>query len=504
MPTAFDDESARRIAKVVRAAEAEKARSKGVASGFVTPNTAAMQFVRLTSAVQTASRYPGKWVTFEDTNTGTTGDDQDAIWVVCSRGTTLTTGVNYLARWAGYANSRPVYRVSEPAGGGGSPGGAVGDVQLNDGAGGFTASADVNYTDPLLTIKPETAATNSATNILTIGHNSSGTPAAGFGLIQQYQLESSTTASTDAARETITWATATHASRAGQWSLGVNDSGGLREAITVTANNTGSTANVSLAPTSGGIVTIGTSSYLALPQATPTAAGQLAYSTSTGLLSYYNGVTSAAYSLANFGQQLSEPSTYQVGTTDIESWHITGQVNANHAGFSTKTLADDGLYAIPFLSGHGGTLDRIAFYCQGTTGTNKVMLGIYEAVSSTNRYPGAKLVAATELTTAAAGAGWSGVIAATTNMIYTLSQALTPGKLYWMVMNVDVGGSLVVGSVGQTWNIFGSSSTLSAPTNRCWLEGTRTYDSTLPATFTSSIATSTNVQMPSIFRRYSA
>lgn len=501
----FSEDSARRIAKVVRDYEAGQSRSKDEPRLMIPPGIAALQFVRLTSATQTASRYPGKWVTFDEAVTSTTAEDRDDIWVVCARGTALTTGVNYLARFAGYANSRPVYRVSESAGGGGgSPGGATGDVQLNDGASGFTGSADINYTDPLFTIKPETAATNSATNILTIGHNSSGTPAAGFGLIQQYQLESSTTASTDTARQTVTWATATHASRAGQWSLGVNDSGGLREAITATANNAGSTANVSLAPTSGGIVSIGTGSYLALPQATPTAAGQLAYSTTTGLLSYYNGVTGAAYSLPHSAQQISEPSVYQVGTTDVEGWYIAGQINANHAGFSTKSLTDNGLYAVPFLSGHGGTLDRLGFYCSSLGGTCKVMLGIYEAVSSTNRYPGAKLVAATELTNSAGGAGWSGALTTSTVMTYTLSQALTPGKLYWMVMNVDVGAVLNVNSIGCTWPIFGTASTLATLLNRCWLEGTRTYDSTLPSTFPGSVAISVNVQMPVMARRYSA
>lgn len=147
--------------------------------------------------------------------------------------------------WFWYDNTTARWRLiaigKATSGTGGTPGGATGDVQLNDGASGFTASADINYTDPLFTIKPETAATNSAINILTIGHNSSGTPAAGFGLIQQYQLETSTTASTDVARQTVTWATATHASRAGQWTLGINDSGGLRDVITAGANGSAGT-----------------------------------------------------------------------------------------------------------------------------------------------------------------------------------------------------------------------------------------------------------------------
>jgi hypothetical protein len=57
------------------------------------------------------------------------------------------------------------------------------------------------------------AATNAATTILTVGHTSSGTAAAGFGTTILYNLQSSTTAGRSAADVTITWATATDASR---------------------------------------------------------------------------------------------------------------------------------------------------------------------------------------------------------------------------------------------------------------------------------------------------
>jgi hypothetical protein len=59
----------------------------------------------------------------------------------------------------------------------------------------------------------EDAATNAVTNITALGHNSTGTPAAGFGGGLLYQLESSTTADQDAGRLTYEWATATHATR---------------------------------------------------------------------------------------------------------------------------------------------------------------------------------------------------------------------------------------------------------------------------------------------------
>jgi hypothetical protein len=57
------------------------------------------------------------------------------------------------------------------------------------------------------------AATNAVTNIVTIGHDTSGTAAAGFGAGLLYQLESSTTAAQSAARIQALWYEATHATR---------------------------------------------------------------------------------------------------------------------------------------------------------------------------------------------------------------------------------------------------------------------------------------------------
>lgn len=55
--------------------------------------------------------------------------------------------------------------------------------------------------------------TNAVTNVLTVGHDTSGTAAAGFGAGAVLQLESSTTAAQDAARIKALWYEATHASR---------------------------------------------------------------------------------------------------------------------------------------------------------------------------------------------------------------------------------------------------------------------------------------------------
>lgn len=80
------------------------------------------------------------------------------------------------------------------------------------------------------------SATTSVTTVATIGHNSSGTAAAGFGGAIAFQLESSTTADSNAARITCSWGVATHASREGILSLYATDYGGDRLGVQVTGN----------------------------------------------------------------------------------------------------------------------------------------------------------------------------------------------------------------------------------------------------------------------------
>ena len=67
------------------------------------------------------------------------------------------------------------------------------------------------------------ATTNTAPNVTALTHNTSGTAAAGFGLMQLYQLESSTTASQSAAQLKVLWYEATHATRKADMVLTVFD-----------------------------------------------------------------------------------------------------------------------------------------------------------------------------------------------------------------------------------------------------------------------------------------
>ena len=67
------------------------------------------------------------------------------------------------------------------------------------------------------------ATTNTAPNVTALTHNTSGTAAAGFGLMQLYQLESSTTANQSAAQLKVLWYEATHATRKADMVLTVFD-----------------------------------------------------------------------------------------------------------------------------------------------------------------------------------------------------------------------------------------------------------------------------------------
>lgn len=83
----------------------------------------------------------------------------------------------------------------------------------------------------------EDAVTAAITDIETLGHNSTGTPAVNFGAGFLYQLESSTTINQDAARISALWATATHATRKARSVWSVFDTA-EREGVRIEASGT--------------------------------------------------------------------------------------------------------------------------------------------------------------------------------------------------------------------------------------------------------------------------
>ena len=110
--------------------------------------------------------------------------------------------------------------------------------------GGFTLTVPATGTPSLLgtaqtvtAIKTNTitdAATNTTTNPIILGHNSSGTPAASFGVGVKMTLASNTTADQDAAQIEARWTTATHASRTSKLDFSVvQAAGALASRLTI-------------------------------------------------------------------------------------------------------------------------------------------------------------------------------------------------------------------------------------------------------------------------------
>lgn len=79
------------------------------------------------------------------------------------------------------------------------------------------------------------SATNSVTSVVTIGHDTSGTAAAGFGAGLLFQLESSTTAAQNAALISALWYEATHATRKADLVLSAYDTA-VREGLRIRGN----------------------------------------------------------------------------------------------------------------------------------------------------------------------------------------------------------------------------------------------------------------------------
>lgn len=107
-------------------------------------------------------------------------------------------------------------------------------ITRSSGAITFTGATSIVGT---VTTTSNTALTNSTADVLTVKHNTSGTPATGFGSRVLVQGESSTTVDQSMFDYTTTWATATHASRKARTILNSWDTA-ARECIRLEASGT--------------------------------------------------------------------------------------------------------------------------------------------------------------------------------------------------------------------------------------------------------------------------
>ena len=177
----------------------------------------------------------------------------------------------------------------------------------------------------------------------------------------------------------------------------------------------------------------------------------------------------------------------QIGTT-FERWYVAGMIN--QSSWTTGALVANIMRAVPFISGRGGTLDRIAMNVStGVAGNARI--GIYDSTSDTNLYPNALIVD-------------SGVIDVTTAEVKSviISTVLDPNKLYWFVVLSDVAPTLRGMNGGSISAVMGITSAIGV-TMDMFLSVSQTYGA-LPATFPAGGGMNAGGVTPAIAVRYSA
>lgn len=116
----------------------------------------------------------------------------------------------------------------------------------------------------------------------------------------------------------------------------------------------------------------------------------------------------------------------QAGTSPWECWYGAGLVSSSATG--TASLGTGVLYAIPIVApDRGGTIDRIGLEITTLAALGSARVGVWSPTSAANMYPSALVIDAGTFATTAVG-----MFAA------TLSQALSPGALYWLGVEVNV------------------------------------------------------------------
>lgn len=173
----------------------------------------------------------------------------------------------------------------------------------------------------------------------------------------------------------------------------------------------------------------------------------------------------------------------------LDIWYPLGANNNNTS--STAVVTANRLYAVPFVGpGRGATLDRLGINVTVAVAGN-ARFGIYDATSDTNIYPNALIVDGGAVSTSTTGA-----------KSVTISQALTPGKLYWVVYLGDAAPTVRVLTGGSGSAICGIDSSFPSGSNK-GLFVAQTYGS-LPGTFPVSASTENGTAVPLVYGRFSA
>lgn len=182
----------------------------------------------------------------------------------------------------------------------------------------------------------------------------------------------------------------------------------------------------------------------------------------------------------------------QAGTSGPgEIWYYANQSGVN--ALQSAALVANILRAMPFIApARGGTLDRLAFAVTSFVAGN-ARIGLYTNTSDSVIYPDALLADSGSIST-----GSNGV------KTYTLSQTLTPGRMYWLAIVSDSTATIRTLNGASTGNLMGNpASFLVNP--YVGLSVSFTYD-VLPGTFTAGATpfNSTSTPVPALGYRFSA
>ena len=166
---------------------------------------------------------------------------------------------------------------------------------------------------------------------------------------------------------------------------------------------------------------------------------------------------------------------------------------ANATALTTGAMAAGTLRALPFVApARGGTLDRIAAEVTTAAASQNIRLGLYRnKTGEADIYPGALLADSGSISS-----GTTGVKS------YSLSQALEPGKIYWLVLNTSASITMRGLAVGGVSHFLGMATAATTALN-LYISATLAYGA-MPDPFTAGGAYVTAVPCPVLRYRFSA
>lgn len=181
----------------------------------------------------------------------------------------------------------------------------------------------------------------------------------------------------------------------------------------------------------------------------------------------------------------------KAGTTNYTAYYCANL--ASGVALTTKALVANRIYAMPYVApDRGGTIDELEVYVTTGVAATNLRIGIYENLSEAGLYPGALLID-------------GGAFTSTTSSqkrTASISQALTPGELYWFSVLSDGAPTIRGGSTNQASHLLGTASSANT-TYTTHLYANLTY-AALPSTFPTAGATAATGSFPGVFFRMSA